>query len=177
MILLRKSKIKMNKNKSEYIKLVAKIINSFLEFGFLNGPKKGPSLLDQATTSLKETSKAAASLWSYYGGGGLFEYDPKHPDNVYKEQEQKKAEEFEMQMTYRNPQMPVEVTHHWDYISKYLDGLETVKFINLHQQSQQELTKKGKGIKWIILALYRSEDLMQAFLTMFNEADYMLMYC
>jgi hypothetical protein len=72
--------------------------------------------------------------------------------------------------------MPVEVTHHWDYISKYLDHLETVKFINLHQQTQQELTRKGKGIKWIILVLYRSEDLMKAFLTMFNEADFMLMY-
>ena len=29
-----------NKEKSEYIKFVAKIVNSFLEYGFLNGPKK-----------------------------------------------------------------------------------------------------------------------------------------
>ena len=121
-----------SKQKSEYIKLVAKIFNSFLEYGFLNGPKKQASIMDQAKSTLGESGKAAASLWSYFGGGGLFEYDPNHPDNVYKEQEQKAAEELEMEMTYRNPQMPVEVTHHWDYISKYLDNLETVKFINLH---------------------------------------------
>jgi hypothetical protein len=29
-----------NKQKNEYIKLVAKIVNSFLEYGFLNGPKR-----------------------------------------------------------------------------------------------------------------------------------------
>ena len=72
--------------------------------------------------------------------------------------------------------MPLEVTHYWDYISKYLDHLESVKFINLHQQTQQELTKKGKGIKWIILALYKSDDLEKALMTMFSEADFLLMY-
>jgi hypothetical protein len=79
-------------------------------------------------------------------------------------------------MTFRNPNMPLEISHYWDYISKYLDHLETVKFINLHQQTQQELTKKGKGIKWIILVLYKTEDLEKAFMTMFSEADFLLMY-
>jgi hypothetical protein len=45
-------------------------------------------MLDTAVTKFGESGKAAASLWSYLGGGGLFEYDPKHPENVYKEQEQ-----------------------------------------------------------------------------------------
>jgi hypothetical protein len=121
-----------SRQKSEYIKLVAKILHSFLDYCFLNGPKKPPSLLDTAVSKLGQSGKAAASLWSYFGGGGLFEYDPKHPENVYRAQEEKQEQEYEHMMTYRNPMMPIEVTHPWDYISRYLDHLESVKFINLH---------------------------------------------
>ena len=65
---------------------------------------------------------------------------------------------------FQNPKIKEEVFHYWDYISNNLSDLDTVKFINFQHKKSANATNFEKGIRWLILSLYKIDDLEKVLL-------------
>lgn len=66
--------------------------------------------------------------------------------------------------------------HYWDYISRNLSELETVKFVNFHSKKGDNQTQNAKAFLWVMLALYHIDDLEKALLEIVCDHDFLLLY-
>jgi hypothetical protein len=65
--------------------------------------------------------------------------------------------------------------HYWDYLSRNLQELESVKFVNFHSKNR-DASLHAKALMWVMLALYHLEDLERAMIEIVSDADFMLLY-
>lgn len=83
----------------------------------------------------------------------------------------------EIKLAFRNPEIVKEIFHYWDYIAKHHSELETVKFVKLQKQGQDEMSKYNKGLRWLLISLgQQQDDLYKVLVSMFSDPDYLLLY-
>lgn len=79
------------------------------------------------------------------------------------------------------------IQNFWEYLILTRSDLPTIQFMMTEQmkrylhrgQSQQsltDLTNADHGLRWMVLAMHRLEDLKAAFFTIFGDAQIMTMY-
>lgn len=66
--------------------------------------------------------------------------------------------------------------HYWDYISRNLSELETVKFVNFYSNKKETQNVSEKALLWVLLALYHIEDLEKALVEIVCDHDFLLLY-
>ena len=59
--------------------------------------------------------------------------------------------------------------HYWLYVKKNLSHLRTVKFINAYYSREATQDCAKMSLSWLFLCLYQRQDLVDAFLYIFND--------
>jgi hypothetical protein len=67
------------------------------------------------------------------------------------------------------------VSHFWDYLALKCPTLQTVKFVNIHQSSKGK-SQSELGIRWVLLAVYKLNDLCEALTQVFCDSAFLLLY-
>ena len=191
-------------NRFKYISCVVRIFNLFLEFGFLNKPKRktaqqeAQDLLDTSLGAVKGTVSGIGGALSYYAGslwGSSVTTEPEKPkeenstakdpvtSKVAKLYQPVDEEAFkEIRKELKEPDIIFKVRHYWDRVKDYPD-VESIKFVN--HQSTDTQHRNRLGLRWILLALCnkgspegedKEGDLDKAFDQVYQDKDLMLLY-
>ena len=85
-------------------------------------------------------------------------------------------DEEEEEIVFNDPEIKEHIHDYWDFITSHLGDLDTVKFINFQHKKSADASNVEKGLRWLILSLYKTDDLKQAMLKMWSERDFLLLY-
>ena len=72
----------------------------------------------------------------------------------------------------------MEFKHWWPFVNEmYGNKFDSVKFVRINDTKNGELlTTDEMGFRWIILALFKIEDLSDVICQIFSEADFLMLY-
>lgn len=135
-----------------YIKNLTFIFNLFFEYGFLNAVDKGEegyfSQMFEQTTFQKNQALIQDNKRE------CWQEQPSNASHV----------------PYHKS-----VHHYFDFLSREHNNLDSVKFVNFNKQFEG-CDSKEKGYSWIILSIFKLEDLEKAMIEIFNDIEFRILY-
>ena len=146
--------------RKEYITNVILIFNSFFEYGFMN---------DINQKHLESEIKVKRQTFSFGFG---------YNDDLDQAIQIGKSKTNNELMTGENAETNPYYSkfhHYWEFISTNCSHLDSVKFMNFHQNNEGK-TINEMGIRWVILAIYKRDDLMKAFCEIVGDQNFLMLY-
>lgn len=128
------------------------IFNSFFEYGFVSDTQKDKGDKDYNEGFVNEVGQTNEVI-----------------DHAIRHVERETGESFE-----DNPYFN-KVTHFWEYLAMKCSSLATVRFVLFHKNSEGK-NPNELGIRWVLLAVYKTADLYAAFNQIFCDSEFLLMY-